>query len=178
MIDFMAMADDSSASSRSRSRSKKATPIKKILKPPVKLPPKDSKEALVEEKKAGPKKKVYFNAVAGNNLKEHQQLLTYKDVKDLERKIEEEKDIEFKKRVEEGTGDLDHEAIYKKLNAKSSPIKTGNNPYFNKGGRGGKSYGRGGKKNTEGAKPEGEKLDDFAQEMKKLRAEKNQNFQR
>ena len=120
------------------------------------------------------KKKVfYLNNVAGSSLTQEQRI-TYKNVSELEKKIEIEKEIDFKERLEKNTADLDHEAIYKKIKAKSSPIKTGGrNAYYNKSMRG-RRYGKR-KKKKDG---EGENLDEFGKQLKNQRAEKNQNFVR
>lgn len=116
-----------------------------------------------------------MNNVAGSTLTQEHSRLTYKNVEELEKKIEHEKEVDFRERLDEQTADLDHEAIYKKLNAKSSPIKTGGrNAYFNKNMRS-KRYGK-----RKGAK-EGDKpveLDAFGMELKNQRSERNQNFVR
>lgn len=191
MIDFMAMADDSSGS-RSNSPKRKPSIVKRKEQPPVQNKPVQNQAVkhdpkITQTNKAKnnqtqpaaviPKKKpVYLNIAASNSLTQEHARLTYKDIEVLEKKIEEEKESDFRQRVKEGTADLDHEALYKKLNAKSSPVKTGaNNPYFNKN-RKKTNFGK--VKPLDTMQENGEKLDEFGKELKVKRSERNQNFQR
>lgn len=138
MIDFMAMAEDSSQDSNDSYRGDKS---------PLKAPPKEGNKKLpqesrkpfsdvksgtvsrsksssitaenIQKKKTGnkakkpakgkkkgkepPKKtKVRFlNNVAGSTLTQEHSRLTYKNVEELEKKIEHEKEVDFRERLDE-----------------------------------------------------------------------------